>query len=94
MRKLDKIKLYPSNFDIFDSEGDYYCLDFDGLTNELTEAEWKEDPIISQFDEESQDKILWKIGNYVGFAGEEEEEEEGIEVWFTLENGGKSDYKN
>ena len=33
-------------------------IDFDGLIGELTREEWLEDPIIQEFDRESQEKIL------------------------------------
>lgn len=63
-KQLSTIKHYPSNFELFDTNGNYYHLSYDGLKGELTESEWRENEIIQAFDNESQDKIIDTLRTY------------------------------
>ena len=63
-KKLTNMKTFKSNFELFDSEGNYYHLDLDGLKGQLTAEEWREDEKISQFDEEGQDRIISSLKTY------------------------------
>jgi hypothetical protein len=58
MKKLSSLKMYPANLQIWDTDGNSYSINTDGLKGELTEKEWREDETIKLFDKEGQDKII------------------------------------
>ena len=57
-KKIEQIKFYPGNLEIFDNEGNNYSISFDGFKGVLTREEWQEDEVIQIFDEDSQERIL------------------------------------
>ena len=68
MKKLNSLKCFRNNFVLHDTEGNFYHISLDGCYGVYTRAEWKNDEIITQFDEDSQEKILDAIDLYAGFA--------------------------
>lgn len=76
MKKLIKIKHYPSNFEVaYEEENQtivHSSLSYDGLKGELTRKEWKEDCFIADFDKIDQEKILDYMNIFEIFADEEE----------------------
>lgn len=56
--------MYPAILQIWDTDGNSYSINMDGLKNELTAEEWKQDEIISLFDCESQEKIISTLKTY------------------------------
>lgn len=75
MKKLIKIKYYPSNFEIAYEEKNetiVHSLSYDGLKGKLTRKEWEKDCFIADFDEIDQEKILDYMDVFMIFADEEE----------------------
>ena len=73
MKKLDHIKNYPCFVEIHTTEGEILNYVIDGLErNFWTREEFADDGVISEFDKESQNKILDAIDNHFngGFFAE------------------------
>jgi len=60
-KKLKSISAYPSNFKIFDTEGNSYILSIEASYRGFTREDWLYDQVISLFDEEGQSKILLEL---------------------------------
>ncbi len=64
MKNLSSIRVYPSNIELIDTEGNFYAISTDGLIGVLSREEWEEDETIRLFDDDSRLSILDKMKSH------------------------------